>query len=206
MKGRYKRMRITKDSRLYFVNILDSPYKYKVREWRNQEFVRKNMIDSSIISEKQHEQYLYNLESNNNQKVFIAMIDEEPIAIMTFKYDKEEKVVVSGSYLVDEEYLGKGLGVLLGYVRLEYIFSQITDTRMRTVVMETNKKNLQLQKDFGCIIKRVEEITRSNGEKDNLVTLEMDPCGWEEHRERIKRVMSRLIPIENIIWIEEKLG
>lgn len=197
-------MIINKDSQLHFVNIIDSPYKYEVRHWRNQEYVRSNMISSEIITKEQHEKYLDYLKTTKEQKIYIAMLDENPIAVMTFRHNLDEQKIVSGSYLIKEEYLGKGLGVILGYVRMEYIFSEMPEGTMRTFVMESNKKNLGLQRDFGCREIGKEEIVRDDGSKDNLVTLEMTKKEWEQKKSRIKRVMIRLLPIENIHWIKEE--
>lgn len=196
-------MIFSKGQILHFINIIDSPYKYEVRNWRNQEYVRANMIDSNVISEEQHEKYLEHLQASDDQKVFIAMLADEPIAVMTYRINREEGYVVSGSYLIREEYMGKGLGVILGYVRMEYIFSIMPDGLMRTVVMETNQKNLALQKDFGCRETGKEEVVRSNGNREIMVTLEMTHLEWEKKRPRIERLMSRLMPLESIHLIKE---
>lgn len=196
-------MIIAKDLKLHFENIVDSKYKFDVRDWRNQEFVRKNMIDSSEITLEQHTSYLEMLRTSASQKVYIALLDDEPIAVMTFRIYNDDNKIVSGSYLIKEEYLGKGFGAVLGYVRMEYIFNKMPTGRMSTLVMASNKKNLQLQKDFGCTITKEEDIIRANGKEDKLITLEMTHEEWLSKKIKIERVISRLILLENISFILE---
>ena len=196
-------MIIARNSKLRFENINDSEYKYEVRNWRNQEFVRKNMINSTEISTEQHEAYLNMLKISESQRVYIAMLDEQPIAIMTFRIYKDKNKIVSGSYLIKEKYLGKGFGALLGYVRMEYIFNKLPNGKMSTLVMQSNRKNLQLQKDFGCRVSNEEDFVRENGYKDKLITLEMTHKEWLSKKPMIERAIGRLISLENISLILE---
>ena len=69
--------------------------------------------------------------------------------------------------------------------------------------MASNKKNLQLQKDFGCTITKEEDIIRANGKEDKLITLEMTHEEWLSKKIKIERVISRLILLENISFILE---
>ena len=69
--------------------------------------------------------------------------------------------------------------------------------------MQSNRKNLQLQKDFGCRVSNEEDFVRENGYKDKLITLEMTHKEWLSKKPMIERAIGRLISLENISLILE---
>ena len=68
-------------------NILDvkSELQQRVREWRNSDRVRMNMLASDLISEEQHRRWLSSLaESPERQSVRVVFEGDEPFGIITF--------------------------------------------------------------------------------------------------------------------------
>lgn len=185
---------------VYFKDVLDTSYTMTLLEWRNQEFVRENMLNNTAITMEQHKNYLDLLEKDKTQRVFIAFFREEPVAVMTMK--KRDGYIETGSYLVHEDDMGKGLGVITGYARMEYVFNVMPEGEMRTVILGHNKKNLSLQKNFGCELREVTEVTKSDGTREQLYLYTMNRNSWDKKKERILKMINRLIPCESIRWIE----
>ena len=185
---------------VYFKNVLETPYMMHMLHWRNQEYVRENMLDNRPISENQHEKYLEILKNTPLQKVFIAFYQDEPIAVMTMKH--HDDFIETGSYLIHEEDMVKGFGVITGFARMEYVFACMPKGEMRTVILGHNKKNLSLQKNFGCELREVSEIDKSDGTKEILYLYTMTKPSWDLKKEKIQRMINRLVPIEKIQWIE----
>lgn len=183
-----------------FKNVLDTSYTGELLIWRNQEFVRKNMIDDSIISMEKHEKYLEKLRTTDKQKVFIAFFDDEPVAVMTFQFN--EGNIESGSYVIHEDDLSKGFGVITGYARFEYIFNKLPNGRMQTIILEHNKKNINLQRNFGCVLAGTETIVKSDGTEEKAYVYTMTKEQWEKQRDKIHRLISRIVPVESIGRIE----
>ncbi|MBQ6385754.1 MAG: hypothetical protein IJJ38_06270 [Lachnospiraceae bacterium] len=184
---------------------LPVPLQMEVRHWRNQEFVRNNMVDNMPISEEQHAAFLEKLKTDQDRKVFVLFFDEEPAAVMTMKFDREKREIESGSYLIAEDTQGSGLGVILGYARMEYIFRAMPDGVMRTFVLQHNQKNDSLQRSFGCEFVREMTVQKSDGTSEKANVYRMTREQWEERKGRISRAVSRLVPIENITLTGETL-
>ena len=187
---------ILNDPQITFNNLLYTDYTLKVLDWRNQEYVRNNMIDSSVIPLENHKRYIEKLKNSDTQEVYIAFLADAPLAVMTFVITDD--FVESGSYLVNEEDLGKGYGVITGYARFEYIFNNFPNRKMRTIILEHNKKNISLQKNFGCLYEGMTTVTKSDGTQENAFIYTMTKEQWEAKKEKIQRLISRLIPIDNI--------
>ena len=183
-----------------FKNVLDTPYTEQLLTWRNQEFVRENMVDAGIINMENHEKYLERLRTTDAQRVFIAFFDDEPVAVMTFRFN--EGNIESGSYVIHEEDLSKGFGVITGYARFEYIFDKLPNGKMQTIILEHNKKNINLQRNFGCVLEGTETIVKSNGTAEKAFVYTMTKEQWEKQRDKIQRLISRIVPVESIGRIE----
>lgn len=183
-----------------FRNVLETPYTMQLLAWRNQKYVRENMVDDGIISVESHKQYLERLRTREDQKVFIAFYDDEPVAVMTFRFN--EGNIESGSYVIHEEDLNKGFGVITGYARFEYIFGKMPDGKMQTVILEHNKKNIGLQSNFGCVLEKTEIIEKTDGTREKAFVYTMTKDQWAKQRERIQKLIARIVPIDNIGRIE----
>lgn len=188
---------------IYFRNLLDTPYREQVREWRNQEFVRENMFDNRPISPENHAKYLKKLETSDTHKVFVMFYDDEPAAVMTMVHIPEENCIETGSYLVHEETRGRGYGAITGYARLEYVFAHMPDGKMKTEILAHNEKNLSLQKSFGCALEGTREAVKSDGSTELTYIYTMDHETWEERKPFLQRIIGRLIPLDQITWIEK---
>lgn len=189
---------------VYFKNLLDTEYQETVLQWRNQEFVRANMLDNCLISAESHRKYLEMLRSSSTSRTYVVFIKDEPCAVMTIKIKPEEKSILTGSYLVHEKYQGKGIGVITGYARLKYVFDMMPDGIMETIILEHNKKNLSLQRNFGCSLKSIEPVILSDGTVENAYLFTMTREEWEERKDRIEKLIGRLVPFDKIQWIEER--
>lgn len=170
-----------------FQNILDTSYTKKLREWRNQDFVRKNMTNHDIISESEHEAYIDSLRKSDTNQVFLACNHGEPLAIVTIKINREEHYVEPGTYIINEDYLGKGFGIIMSYMRLEYIFELMPEGRMRTVILNTNERNLSLQKKMGCVLEEEIMVRDQKGNEEPASVLYLTKEAWDQNKISIEK-------------------
>lgn len=187
-----------------FQNILDTPYTKKMREWRNQDFVRKNMTNHDMIGEQEHENYINSLRESDTNQVFLACDRGEPLAIITIKINREENYVEPGTYIVDEKFLGKGYGIIMSYMRLEYIFDLMPQGRMRTVILNTNERNLSLQKKMGCVPEEQIMVRDQKGREEPATVLYLTRENWEANKGSIAQRIEDNFGLENIDRIEVK--
>lgn len=187
-----------------FQNILDTPYTEKLREWRNQDFVRKNMTNHDIISLETHRKYIDSLKQSDTSKVFLAMNHGEPLAIVTIKINWEEKYVEPGTYIINEAYLGKGFGIVMSYMRLEYIFDIMPEGRMRTIILDKNERNISLQKKMGCQLEEHIEVEDQNGRKEPAAAYSLTKEAWDANKVTIRERIETNFGMSNISRIPLK--
>ena len=169
-----------------FRNIFDTPYVQTLREWRNQDFVRKNMTNHAVITPEEHEEYMRGLEHSSTNKVFLAFYKGEPLAVITMKYNPEENYMEPGMYIINEKFLGKGFGIVMSYVRLEYIFTCLPEGRMRTLILEKNQTNRNLQEKMGCMLTERVMVQAQNGEEEPACVYYLTRQAWENNKAAIE--------------------
>lgn len=187
-----------------FKNILDTEYTEKLREWRNQDFVRKNMTNHAIIGEDEHAKYIESLRKSDTNKVFLSLNRGEPLAIITIKINWDEKYVEPGTYIINENYLGKGYGIIMSYIRLEYIFELMPEGRMRTVILDKNETNINLQKKMGCVFEKHIQVESADGKQEQASVFYLTKEMWEEGKKSIEERIEKNFGLENIKRINVK--
>lgn len=187
-----------------FKNILDTEYTDKLREWRNQDFVRKNMTNHDIIGKEEHEKYIEFLRKSDTNKVFVALNHDEPLAIVTIKINWEEKYVEPGTYIINEDYLGKGYGIIMSYMRLEYIFELMPEGRMRTVILDKNETNINLQKKMGCVFEKHIQVEDNNGGLEQASVFYLTKEMWDAGKGSIEERIEKNFGLGNISRINIK--
>ncbi len=181
-----------------FKNILDTPYTMKLREWRNQDFVRKNMTNHDLIGEEEHKAYIEFLRKSDTDKVFLAMDREMPLAVVTIKINWKEQYVEPGTYIINESYLGKGYGIIMSYFRLEYIFDLMPEGRMRTVILDSNERNISLQKKMGCELEEHFMVEDKEGRKEPAAAYSLKKARWDKKKGSIAERIDARFGMENI--------
>lgn len=152
---------------LIFKNINDLDYdtQMKVRDWRNEESIRKYMYDDSIISEENHKKWLTSLKTNNNRFVFVIYFEDREIGVISIdNIDYVNKKCEWAFYIFDPNLRGKGIGKRLEISMIDYIFNELKMEKLNCAVLANNLNVVEMHKHFGF---QVEGIIRQNYIKDN---------------------------------------
>jgi len=64
-----------------FENILkvNDEIKVRVRQWRNKEEIRRQMLSQNIITKEEHLNWIESLKNRNDWKFWVVFVDEIPI-------------------------------------------------------------------------------------------------------------------------------
>lgn len=142
---------------------LDEETICKIREWRNQDFVRKNMFHQDIITAEEHEQWIQKVRLDNNRYLFVLYIDDIPLGVCTYIYNMQDDIVEMGHYLISEEDQTMGYGVLLTYFGLDIMYNVLHYNRMRSQTLVTNKRVKGINRYLGGE-EKVASITKNGKE------------------------------------------
>lgn len=181
-----------------FKNILDTEYTMKMREWRNQDFVTKNMINQETITVEQHEKYLELLRAKSDtRKVFVCLENEKPFAILNFTIFREDNYIEPATYLINKSFLGKGYGLVVNIAKMSYIFKVLPCGEMRTKVLTTNNVNYKLQLKMGAKLRNIVSYTDEKGTDRELYSLYATKEMWEAKKPVLfEEIKQKFIGIE----------
>lgn len=130
------------------LNRLDGQTIDQIRIWRNQDFVRKNMFHPHIITEEEHIRYIEKMKKDENRELFVFYLDGDPFGIFQYELYPDERAVVSGSYLIDENYQVMGYGAIMHYMINQIICYYLDVDTIYAEVIDINKSAQKSMKRF----------------------------------------------------------
>lgn len=126
------------------LNRLDEETIANIRTWRNQDFIRKNMFNTHVITEEEHKRYIDKVKQDPNRGLFVFYLDGEPFGVFQYEVDLEANSVTNGNYLIDEKYQVMGYGAIMyymigviqsAYLEVEKIYAEVIDTNKNAIRM-----------------------------------------------------------------------
>lgn len=150
----------------------------RIRDWRNQEFVRMEMFTQNIIGEEEHIHWINSIKSDENRHLFVYYLDDEPFAVVQSRYFPEYDYVETGDYLISEEYQSMGYGTFIRYFTAEIMYNQLGYDMIHGEILDINKRNLSIANKI-CDNIRMDKIGREiNGIHHDVYLTEMDYDAW----------------------------
>lgn len=177
---------------------LDNEFGIKLRDWRNQEFVREKMFNKEIITLDEHIKFLNKLAIVREKKIFICFLNEEPFGVL--QYDIADATSIEFGYnLIDINKVNSGLGAILEYEMLNYGFYKLNRQNIFCRTLTSNRKVVELHKKFGFKSK-VENLI-FNEENIEICYQDIYESDWKNIENKFKKTINVLIPLDNIKWI-----
>ncbi len=138
----------------------------EVRQWRNAQEIRSQMVNSHVISLEEHTGWVASLKENKTTRVWVAYHDGIPFGVVNLaKIDYQQKTTDWGIYIGDLDHRGRGLARPLLYSLMNHVFEVLGLNKMQTKVLEDNEAAQTLYKKMGfaevpgseVIIKRADD-------------------------------------------------
>ena len=169
---------------------LDDATIMKIREWRNQPFVKSMMYSQHEITEEEHRNYIAALKQDDNRGLFVFYLDDEPFGVYQYTLDREKPSVFNGCYLIKEEDQYFGYGTILNYMIQVVAHTAFNIDKMYGEVIDINKRALALQEKLGGTIEKVfQNKVQINGEKHDVYLF----CYDKQPQKRVVNTVYSLI-------------
>lgn len=176
---------------------LDDDIIMKIREWRNQPFVRNKMYSQHDITEEEHKKYIQALLNDENRGLFVFYLDDEPFGVFQYVLHKKDNCVECGNYLVDEEYQNLGYGTLMIFFQSEIIFNIFGCKKSCGEILECNKNIISMNKKMGAQLERIESKDK-DGILYNVHCYSYLADNWINYREKYEKIVYTLIDDFNL--------
>lgn len=173
-----------------FLYLSDEKYN-KIREYRNQQFIREVSLNSNIISEEEHEKYKKLLEKKKDYFAFLILNDEKDYSVITFKKINEDLYEI-GEYLVKEEYKYEGGGIVNRYCTI-LLCNNLNIKYLNYLMKQDNTRGNRLG-----VIAKIQESKCQNG----LVHEFIEVLKYDDEivrREKGKKLFDKVYEIEKIL-------
>ncbi len=180
-----------------FVNILDVDIEtqMEVRNWRNDERIRKYMFNDHIITEEEHKNWLKSLDDNNKSLFFIVYKDDIAVGVTgIINIDYINKSTSWAFYLNEKGLSFLGLGFFIEYYFINYIFDNFEFEKLNTEVLATNPKVIKMHCKFGFKEIKIEiNGLKRNNEKIDIYHQSMLKTDWEINSKKFEEIAKRVL-------------
>ena len=181
---------------MIFKNIIDvnTDLQYAVLQWRNYIDIRKNMYTDDVITRDEHTAWLKSLQTNSKTHVYIAYKSNQPIGLVSINNINQIHKHADWAFYLNPDFLStKGLGTLMEFHFLNYVFSNFEIEKLNCEVLEINPSVIKLHKKFGFT---EEGIRRKNIIKDNN-RIDVHLLGilkeeWNQTKSKFTKIIERL--------------
>ena len=165
----------------------------KIRKIRNEENIRKNMYTEHEITLTEHINYINKLKTDKKQIVFCVLKDRiKPVGVVSINsIDYLHKKTDWAFYLTSNE--RTGLGAVLEYYIINFIFYKLEMEKLNCEVIETNTQVVELHKKFFFDQEGIKkENIIKNNRRINVNFLGLTKDKWLSNHHRILEKYERL--------------
>lgn len=118
-------------------------------KWRNEPFIREVMYNSDLLQWENHMDWFNLLLNDNSRLLKILYYDNIPYGSANFRLiDKESKVGEWGFY-IGEKNAPKGMGTILAYMMLTFLFEDMKVRKICAEVLDFNTISLRFHEKVG---------------------------------------------------------
>ena len=120
-----------------------------VLKWRNQNYIRNVMYNSDYISIKQHLAWYEKLLINEKAVSKLFYFDGVPYGVVNINEINHIHKSCEWGFYIGELNASRGMGTVLGYTALNYIFNELKLRKVNASVLENNPRSKHFHEKLG---------------------------------------------------------
>lgn len=142
-----------------------------IYNWRNQQFIREVMYNSELIKWENHLNWFHSVLTNNQKYLKILYYNNIPYGLANFQMTNANANVGEWGFYIGEKESPKGMGTVLAYKMLEFLFEELNVRKVCAEVIDFNETSLHFHKKVGFIQEGVlrKHILKNNRYSDVYV-------------------------------------
>lgn len=167
-----------------------------VRQWRNSERVRKNMMYQEYITPEMQKKWFDSV-NNIKHSYYIIEYEGEKVGMINEKdIDFENMIVESGLFLFDEKYYNTIIPVLASLILLEVGYTLFNGNTGFIRVKKDNLQAVEYNKNLGYFI---------HEEKDDHYVMAVNKKSFEEKTVKLRKAVKNLYGDTKLRFIIEPI-
>lgn len=120
-----------------------------ILEWRNQEWIRSVMYNSDTISMEQHTKWYGNLQKSETAISKIFYYEGIPYGVLNVNGINRHHNRCEWGFYIGKQKAPKGMGTILGFTSLNYIFNELHIRKLCAEVIGSNDTSRAFHKKLG---------------------------------------------------------
>ena len=120
-----------------------------IYHWRNEPFIREVMYNSEIIQWENHQQWFQKALNDEKKVMKILYYDNSPYGFANFHYTNVKANSGEWGFYIGNPYAPKGMGKLLAYEMLNFLFNEFKVRKVCAEVIDFNEKSLRFHEKVG---------------------------------------------------------
>lgn len=120
-----------------------------ILNWRNQESIREVMFNSDMILWEQHSQWFNKLRKSDSAISKVFYFDDIPYGVLNITQIDPVNNTCEWGFYIGSLTAPKGMGTILGYTALNYIFQELHIRKLSAQVFEFNNKSINCHNKMG---------------------------------------------------------
>jgi len=163
--------------------------------WRNQESIREVMFNSNMILWAQHNQWFNKLQKNDSAISKIFYFDNIPYGVLNITQIDLVNNTCEWGFYIGSLTAPKGIGTILGYTALNYIFQELHVRKLFAQVFDFNDKSINFHNKMGFTQEgKLRAHILKNGQYIDVFLYGFLSSEWEEQSLILKNIIEgRLI-------------
>jgi hypothetical protein len=165
--------------------------KEKLFLWRNDPEVAKWSLTGHQISIDEHERWFSTLEDNPRVRYWMVVVDDEDVGLVNlFDIDRINSRCFWSFYIGNTGVRGKGVGKLVHYHILRYVFEDIGLHKLCSEVLATNQRIIHMQEMFGFYREgQLREHVVKDGSYIDVICWGMLRQEWSQKKPAIEKLL-----------------
>lgn len=159
-----------------------------ILRWRNEESIRACMYNNRVIGREEHQEWLHCELQNPDARHLIFLYRGKPSGYVAVSLIERRHQRCCWAFNLSDERDGlpKGIGAVMEYLALEYIFDELGIRKLCCEVLSFNERVIKLHKRFGF---SEEGLLRQHVQRDDglfdVVVLALFADHWHACRDQI---------------------
>lgn len=172
------------------VDISDK-HKSIILQWRNSDHIRMNMINSSLITKKEHSKWFKNLHRDKSIIAKVFTHNDEPLGFVNFTDIDYLNSKCEWGFYIGKKNAAKGSGKIMGILALDFLFDSIGIRKLYSSVLDFNNISIHYHKKFGFVEEgRLKKHILRGANYSDIVLMAMFKDNWAANKEQLFIEMS----------------
>lgn len=162
-----------------------------IYRWRNQEFIRKVMYNSDPLKWNNHVKWFNSFLQNEQKYLKILYYGGVPYGLANFQVTDVNANVGTWGFYIGDERAPKGMGTILAYKMLEYLFEKLNIRKVCAEVIDYNEISLHFHKKIGFVQEGIlRKHILKNGNYCDVYIFSIFKEEWLKRKSELEKIFS----------------